>query len=325
MDYRQLFKRFSSIKILVVGDVMIDRYLVGSVNRISPEAPVPVVNLNTTEDRLGGAANVALNLHALGAQSFLLSVIGADANAATFRDLAISKGLPIEGLLNSTERQTTIKSRIIASNQHLLRIDEEDTFALTVAEEQQLLEKVSFLLTKHRFDVILFQDYNKGVLTKTVIKKVIEIAQKADIPTVVDPKFHNFWTYKGVTLFKPNLKEIQEALSRPIAVNALALAAAANDIREQLGAVKSLITLSDKGIFVDSGDHYEVISTKARQIADVCGAGDTVISVAALGVALRLNLHQIATIANIAGGQVCERIGVVTVDKAELLEELLQG
>lgn len=315
------FAAFNDLNIMIVGDVMIDRYLNGSVTRISPEAPVPVVHLQDSQNRLGGAANVALNIRSLGATPFLCSVIGADENGSVFKQLLPEHLLNDRGIIQSKDRQTTVKTRVISSHQHLLRVDREDTHDLSEADENAYLQQVKDLLDSKEIDLILFQDYNKGVLTYRVIREVILESIKRDIPTVVDPKFKNFWAYKHVSLFKPNLREIQQQLPFEITTEMADLQKASDYIKTQLGNQHTFITLSEKGLFFDSGEGAAIIPTQARQIADVCGAGDTVISIVALGLAAALDMPLIANLANLAGGQVCERVGVVPVDKQQLQEE----
>jgi len=297
---------------------MIDRYLTGSVDRISPEAPVPVVLLHNRDNRLGGAANVALNLKALGAEPYLCSVTGDDTHGELFAQLLPEAGLSKKGVVASPERRTTIKTRVIASSQQLIRVDEEDRFDLTEKESRLFLERIRNLLESKDIDLILFQDYNKGVLHQTVIREIILEAVKRDIPTAVDPKNKNFWEYKRVRLFKPNLSEIRAQIPMRIDPNPDSLKEAAAYIHRKLDNPLTLITLSEKGLFItDHKEHY-LIPALARDIADVCGAGDTVVSVASLGMALGWPLREIAHLANLAGGQVCERVGVVPVNKKQL-------
>ncbi|GJM31304.1 MAG: carbohydrate kinase [Saprospiraceae bacterium] len=320
-----IFQRFGQQNILVVGDVMIDRYLTGRVSRISPEAPVPVVEFQESQNRLGGAANVALNLRALGAKTFLGSVIGQDENTVIFQELLEELGLSATGILTSSERMTTVKTRVIASNQHLLRVDREDTKDLSAQESNNFLSQIKGLLDTEKIDLILFQDYNKGVLTEQVIRGIINEALKRNIPTAVDPKFKNFWAYQKVTLFKPNLKEIRSQLPFPVSPTLDDMKKAANFIKDKLNNTATVITLSEKGLFVMDGQSSVIIPTQERSIADVCGAGDTVISVLALGLAAGYNnLYEIATLANLAGGQVCEKVGVVPVDCKQLQKEYVE-
>lgn len=313
-------KAFERLNVLVLGDVMIDRYLSGQVSRISPEAPVPVVHFQQSEDRLGGAANVALNIKALGATPYLCSVIGQDADGKALTQLLPKSDLPVGGMVASAKRITTVKTRIMAAGQQLLRVDKEETSELAEADADQLLQHVRNLLETKDIHAILFQDYNKGVLSEKLIKEVIWEALRRDIPTVVDPKFHNFWAYQRVTLFKPNLKEIRAQASMSIQPELPSLQKAAEEVRNRLGNRYTMITLSEKGLFLDGDDRRFILPTEARDIADVSGAGDTVISVAALGIALGMGMEPLAALANLAGGQVCERPGVVPVDKVKLFE-----
>lgn len=313
---------FERLTVLIIGDVMLDRYLYGSVERISPEAPVPVVQLTGRETRLGGAANVALNVKAMGATPLLCSVIGTDAAGEEFLELMRWHELPTEGILRHTDRPTTTKTRVMAGAQHLLRIDEEITNDLAPDDERQLLDAAFQLLERRVVQVIIFQDYNKGVLTRQTIERLLAEASRRQIPTAVDPKDRNFWAFKGASLFKPNLKEIRRQYPGVIQPADLAsLQAAAGFIRARLGNHISLITLSDKGIFVEAGDGGCLIPTQPRVIADVSGAGDTVISVASLALALGIAPREMALLANLAGGQVCEKPGVAPLDRRLLAQE----
>ncbi len=316
-----IFDSFNKLNVLIIGDVMIDRYLSGKVERISPEAPVPVVHLENRENRLGGAANVALNIKALGATPYLCSVIGEDRDADLFLQLLPQNNLSDKCILQSAERPTTVKTRILAGSQQLLRMDEEMTHDLSEQESNNLIECVRNILEEQEIHVILLQDYNKGVLSEEVIHAVIVEAIKRNIPTTVDPKFKNFWAYKDVTLFKPNLKEIRSQMATSVTTELDSLKNTAHYIREKLNNHYTLITLSEKGLFIDKNNESLMVGTHPRQIADVSGAGDTVISVASLGLALGLSIEEIAILSNLAGGQVCEKLGVVPVDKGQLQVE----
>lgn len=319
-NLKELFDSFCDLNVLIVGDVMIDSYLWGKSTRLSPEAPVPIVNVVKTEKRLGGAANVALNVQALGATPLLCSVIGDDLEGADFERLLEEKQLSLEGIVKSPERVTTTKQRIIAGNQQLLRIDSELETELTAFEERHLLERYEKLLqTAH---VVVFEDYDKGVLTATVIQKLIAAARQRHIPTVVDPKKKNFLSYEGVSLFKPNLKELKEGLKVEFAdANLEAFEAAATELQQKLQAGNILITLSERGVFCTDGETKTYIDAHVRAISDVSGAGDTVVSIAALCLARQTPLPLLAGLANLGGGLVCEQIGVVPVDKSRLYEE----
>jgi rfaE bifunctional protein kinase chain/domain len=314
----ELFKAFEQLTVLVIGDVMIDRYLYGSVERISPEAPVPVVHMQREENRLGGAANVALNIAALGAKSILCTVVGTDENGDQFLDLLPTHQLSSEGVIRSDERPTTVKTRVIAQSQQLMRVDREETHDLSSSELSKFLDNLSKIIDNQYINLIILQDYNKGVLSESVIQAIIALAKKKSIPTAVDPKKKNFWSYRGASLFKPNLKEVRDSLPFPVAPTLESLGQAASAIREKLNNEYTLITLSEKGMYWSDTQEGHLVPTRPRSIADVCGAGDTVISVAALAYAAGLEMQQAVQLANLAGGQVCERVGVVPVDRNQL-------
>lgn len=317
-----IFESFNQMNVLIIGDVMIDGYVWGKVDRISPEAPVPVLSVAKKEDRLGGAANVALNIQSMGAKPILCSVIGDDENGKKFIALLNDLNISAEGILKSKDRITTLKTRVIKDQQHLLRIDEEIDQPLNLQEENNFIENVKNIIASHKIDVIIFQDYDKGVLTNHNIEKLISIAKNAGIKTVVDPKKRNFLTYKNVGLFKPNLKELKDGLK--IEFNHLSddqLVAASKELKNKINANAVLITLSEHGVFLmDSEKNYK-IPAHIRNISDVSGAGDTVISVAALCYAGEMPNEKIAAIANLAGGLVCEKVGVVPINKLALLSE----
>ena len=318
MDFDALFSGFNSKKVLVVGDAMIDAYMWGEINQMSPEAPVPVVEVKKHENRLGGAANVALNLQSMGATPILCSVIGNDSQSILFKELIQNANLSNKGLLTSKERRTTLKTRVIAENKHQLRIDEEDTHPITC--ETEFLNLIQELIAD--VDVVILQDYNKGVLTAKVIAKVIEIANTKNIPSIVDPKKQNFLAYKNCTIFKPNLAEIKAGMNtdfNPDITQEIEKAAA--DLRELLNAKGVLLTLSGRGICINTKENFTHTPAFKRNIIDVSGAGDTVVSVAALCLASNMNLNDLSVLSNLAGGLVCEEVGVVPIQKEKLLIE----
>lgn len=322
---REIFRSFSNLNVLIIGDVMIDSYLWGKVNRISPEAPVPIVSVQKKERRLGGAANVALNIQALGANPVLCSVIGVDYEGQAFMELLKSQKLSMKGILKSRDRITTVKTRVIGNNSQLLRVDEEQESEIIPSETQQLLTLISYIIHHDKIDVILFEDYNKGLITPKLISKVVEMAKSKGIPTCVDPKKKNFNSYKGVSLFKPNLKELREGVKLDISgdnINELQRAVSSYRVKQKIETV--LVTLAEKGVITNSRKVKEHLPAHIRSIADVSGAGDTVISVAALCRALECDDVLTAAIANLSGGLVCEQIGVVPVNKEQLLEEALK-
>lgn len=322
MIIEELFEQFNRLKVAVVGDVMIDAYLMGKVNRISPEAPVPVVSLTKHEERLGGAANVALNLVALGATPIMCSCVGKDKDGKLLIELLKKANISDEGIVFSENRMTTVKTRVLGNSQHLLRIDAEQTDAISHDEETALINRVKSLLDQE-VDILIFEDYNKGVLTKRVISELIEAAKQKNTLTAVDPKKDNFFEYKGVTLFKPNLKELIEGTNVAFSFrdHPEKLQEAISVLEEQLGNDISFVTLSEHGVFIRNRSEAYHIPAHVRNISDVSGAGDTVISVAALCLASGAPIQQVAAIANIAGGLVCEESGVVSIDKKKLLNE----
>ena len=332
-EIRELFLGFTGLKVLIAGDVMIDTYLRGTVDRISPEAPVPVVTLHQRENLLGGAANVALNIHSLGATPLLCSVIGNDQQGDAFLQLLGNAGIGTTGILRCADRITTTKYRIIGNKTQMLRVDEETDTDLENKQETSLLKKIGEIIQAEKPDVIILQDYNKGVLTPLVIEGTIQLALNNQIPVVVDPKKKNFLAYHHITLFKPNLKEIREGLKISVDPEvADSLRAASKLIHEGQDAQMVMITLSDRGVFIshrnNSTFNSDMIRAHLRLIADVSGAGDTVISVASLCIARKLAPDSMAVLANLAGGLVCEHVGVVPVDKESLLTEaclLLSG
>lgn len=314
-------ERFNGIKALVIGDVMIDAYSIGVVERMSPEAPVPVVNVKRRSNRLGGAANVALNLKALGATPIVCSVVGEDAQAALLLQLMQEHGLDTRGIIQSSERITTVKHRVLNGDKQMIRIDEEDTHELSQAEYDGFYEAIRELTNRMEFDIIILQDYNKGVLSKTLIQSVLKMAHDKDIPVAVDPKKKNFMAYQGVTLFKPNAKELREGMGMK-AETLDELKEAAMKLQEQLHCQNLMVTLSQQGAMILSQNDFYHVAACPRHIVDVSGAGDTVLSVAALCTALKMDPKTTVTLSNIAGGLVCEQVGVVPIDKERFAEEV---
>lgn len=318
----QLFEDFKKLNVLIIGDVMIDAYLWGKVDRISPEAPVPIVSVTKRENRLGGAANVAINIQSLGATPILCSVIGNDLNGRTFIEILQQMNMTADGLVQSPERPTTRKTRVIGNNHQMLRVDEERDEDISAADRKRLLDRISNILDKNKVDVIVLEDYDKGVISKQLIEQVVKIAQKHKIPTAVDPKKRNFNYYKNITLFKPNLKELREGMKLDLEKgNLKEIIGAVQKIRKDHQLDTVLLTLSERGVLLVDDKHEELIPAHIRNIADVSGAGDTVIGVAALCLAAKTSAVKMATLANLAGGLVCEKVGVVPVEKAQLLAE----
>ena len=318
----QLFEDFKKLNVLIIGDVMIDAYLWGKVDRISPEAPVPIVSVTKRENRLGGAANVAINIQSLGANPIICSVIGNDLNGRTFIEILQQMKMSADGLVQSPERPTTRKTRVIGNNYQMLRVDEERDEDISIADRKRLLDRISNILIKNSVDVIIMEDYDKGVISKQLIEQVVKLAQKHTIPIAVDPKKRNFNFYKNISLFKPNLKELREGMKLDLEKgNLTEIINAVQKIRKEHNLETVLLTLSERGVLLVDNKVQQLIPAHIRNIADVSGAGDTVIGVAALCLALKMNSVKMATIANLAGGLVCEKVGVVPVEKQQLLDE----
>lgn len=314
----QIKTAFQSRKVFLIGDAMIDAYMWGQSCRMSPEAPVPVIDVTKTESRPGGAANVAINLKALGAEVLLVTAIGADANGSRLKNLVAQEGLQTTGFFEAPERITGVKTRIISANKHMLRVDEERIEP--VAPAPAFLQHITACFHSMAFDVVVFQDYDKGVLSPAVIAHVTQLARDANLPIAVDPKKAHFFDYQHATLFKPNLKELQAGLNSTIDLNQpTALENAMRTVQQRLGAVYVLTTLSEAGVAI-LGTTTIKIPAHPRNIVDVSGAGDTVISVAALALAAGYGPETIAQLANLAGGLVCEFPGVVPISLALLLE-----
>lgn len=327
IDFKHIFKTFSDKKIIIIGDVMVDTYIKGKVNRISPEAPVPVVKFESKEHRLGGAANVALNIKALSAKPFICSIVGNDDDATLLKKLINQNHLSDEGIISVDERITTVKTRIIGNNQQLIRIDNEDVSDITSQMAYNLIETVKNIIEKEDVDAIIFQDYNKGVLVPKVIEEIIEFANSKEIPTVVDPKKDNFLSYKNVTLFKPNLKELKEGLDVNFEYSnddKSTFLETVDVLKEKINPKYAFITLSEHGVYINEDEQHHFVPAHLRNITDVSGAGDTVISVATLALTSGLKPELIAELSNLAGGLVCEKVGVISIDKEQLMQEALK-
>ena len=319
-NIRQLANGFSRLRVLVIGDVMLDSYMWGRVERISPEAPVPIVAVDKKEMRPGGAANVALNILSLGATPLLCSVIGNDEAGNQFRKLM--SGLKMDGsfLVTDNKRSTSVKTRVIGNNHQMLRVDEEQENSISDRISRMLLSKIVSAIKGKKADVVIFEDYDKGVITAELIEETVTAANRASIPVVVDPKRKNFLNYRNVTMMKPNLKELREGMKIDIdKENVGAIKRAAAKLKHSQKIETLMVTLSEKGILISSASVNEIVPARVHNVADVSGAGDTVISVAAVCTALKVPLLTTARLANLAGGQVIEKTGVVPVDLLQLI------
>lgn len=312
---------FSQKKILVIGDVMVDSYMWGKVDRISPEAPVPVIAVTGKEMRLGGAANVARNVVSLGAGCAIIGVTGNDDAGNWFGSRCNFRQIDGKWLVSDKSRPTTIKTRVIAGSQHIVRVDEESDQPVSDAVTGKLLENIRTAMNSG-FDAIIFEDYDKGTLTPELITEVVSLANSKGIPVTVDPKKRNFSEYRNVTLFKPNFKELTGGLNISVPRdNPAEIFNATRTFCKEQNIAKLMVTLSEHGIWLGNNESYYAHPARVRDVADVSGAGDTVISVATLCLAAGMNDFDLSAVSNIAGGLVCEKVGVVPVEKAELIRE----
>ena len=311
------------MRVLVIGDAMLDTYLWGKVERLSPEAPVPIVSVTKRENRLGGAANVSRNIQSLGATPILFSVIGDDDNGKEFENLLLKRELSNKGIFVDATRNTTVKNRIISSGKQIVRVDEESTSFISGEMEQKLINAILQEIENEKVDVIVFVDYDKGIVTSNLFNTINKVALEKGIPTAVDPKRRNFWNYKNVSLFKPNFKEFVDGIGQPIAKDDLeTIKIHADNFKKQQNLKLIFITLSELGVFISNGVKEQYYPVAIRDIADVSGAGDTVISVASLAMAAGLPPKTMALMSNLAGGLVCEKVGVVPIDREQLRKEM---
>jgi rfaE bifunctional protein kinase chain/domain len=310
-------------KILVLGDLMLDRYLWGRVSRISPEAPVPIVNIEEEEVRLGGAGNVANNLIGLGAIPVITGVVGNDDSGRVLRSILQEKQLNDQGLIIDEGRPTTMKTRIIGNDQHIARVDREKTLPVDRDTQARMFSFVEDTISD--IEGVIIQDYNKGVVVSEMIRNVIKLANDHHITVTADPKFSNFWELKGVTLFKPNKKEAEEALAMRIQTDS-DLVTAGKQLVDRLGAQAVLITRGKEGMALFEGNRpHNFLPTRARKVADVSGAGDTVIATSTFALAAGASVEEAVTLANYAAGLVCEEVGVVPVDGKKLVQSILRN
>ena len=318
----EIQKRFAGRRVAVVGDLMLDRYFWGKVSRISPEAPVPVVEVDEESTRLGGAANVANNIASLGGVPVMIGVVGRDIGADILKNLVASNGFPTDGIVVDSSRPTTIKTRVIAHNQHVVRIDQEEKVDIDADTQAKVLTSLKNQIAS--LDGIILEDYNKGVLTKKLIKSVIKLAKDNKKKITVDPKFNNFFDYQGVSVFKPNRKETEEALG--CRLNTFTeVEKAARELLTKLDADNILLTLGERGMLLfERNGSLAHVETKARNVADVSGAGDTVIATLTMAIVAGASVKESAVLANYAGGIVCGEVGIVPIDKGVLIQTILE-
>ena len=324
-ELEKLFQQFEKLKVVIIGDVMLDKYVYGHVDRISPEAPVPVVSVDRIEGRLGGAANVAMNMKAMGATPYIISVTGFDKDASEINELFVQNKISTKFMIEAPDRITSTKTRVLAKNQQMIRLDMETTEDITGKVENSVLQLTKDIIETEKPDILIFEDYNKGTLTQRIIHEVTALCLQHHIPIAVDPKKKNFFEFKHCTLFKPNLREIKESLNHTFdELNSDELHFAANKLREKLNNQITMLTLGEHGIYIQSENEHLHVPAHIRKVADVSGAGDTVISIAALCMAAKTSLSTLAELSNLAGGIVCEYAGVVPIDKMQLMEEAVK-
>ncbi len=310
------------MKALIIGDVMLDRYLYGKVNRISPEAPVPILDYTHTEEKLGGAGNVALNFKKLGIDVDIISIIGKDVEGAHFIELLEEYGINTEYILRQADRITSLKTRAMAGQQHLLRVDREEKKALDKNEVNHIVNQIDVAFKKKDYDIVILQDYNKGIFTGNSIPAVLNQLNQYNTTIGVDPKLANFWEYTGVDIMKPNLQELSAILGKQVRPTVPALKQASIELEERLKNSMSVITLSEHGIFLHKGNNHLLMPAEFIDIVDVCGAGDAVIAVLSLAVAAEMPMSFTASISNMAGKIVCKHVGVVPVGIGQITTEV---
>jgi rfaE bifunctional protein kinase chain/domain len=319
----KILKKAEKKQICIIGDVMLDKYLLGEVSRISPEAPVQVVDIRKTVPKLGGAANVSLNIKTLGAEPFLIGVIGDDIEGETIKNVMKEQNQDTNGLIVDYKRSTTSKTRVIAASHHLLRIDSESKDDISKDTEDKILGILKS--NSNKFNIILLQDYNKGVLTKSLIHKIIKFAKEKNIKVLVDPKFENFFEFKNVFVFKPNRKELEDAFGRTAKTDD-DLISICNELIKKINCDNLVLTLGEKGIMIiknQSGSlKVSSFKTRARKVADVSGAGDTVISTLAVCIAGGASVDDAVEISNLAAAVVVEEVGIVPIEKKSLLIQI---
>lgn len=325
-NIEKILENSSGKKICVIGDIMLDRYMLGNVTRISPEAPVQVFDIKKTEPKLGGAANVSLNVKKLNAEPLLIGVIGKDIEGEILKQVLIEQNQNTDGLIECDDRPTTCKTRVIASSHHLLRIDSESKKEISAKIEK----KITGIIYDNAedFEIIILQDYNKGLLTKSLIKKIIDFSKSNKKKILVDPKFDNFFRYKNTFVFKPNRKELEDAFGKK-AKNDGELIKICRELLNKIKCDNLVLTLGEHGmrVFNKSGGKLNIhsVKTRARKVSDVSGAGDTVISTLAVALVGGADIIESVEIANIAAGIVVEEVGIIPIEKDVLIKHIKEN
>lgn len=309
--------KFKDVSVLVIGDLMIDEFIYGKVERVSPEAPVPIVDVTSITYTPGGAGNVINNLHALGGKTFPTGVIGDDGTGKKLLADFKAKGIETDGVIIDSERPTTLKSRIVAHSQQVVRVDREQRSNIDEWVCRQILSFCRMVINND-IQSIIISDYGKGVINPRILEEIIPLGKKHNLPIIVDPKESHFLNYKGVTIITPNLHEA-EILTHKKIIDDQSLIKVGQDILSQLECQGVLITRGEKGMtLIEQNGEITHIPTIAREVFDVTGAGDTVVSVLALALGAGLEMKISAQLSNFAGGIVVEKIGTATLNREEL-------
>ena len=316
-----IFSGMQEACIAVIGDLMLDRYIWGETERISPEAPVPIVRLLGESANMGGAANVAANVSTLGAEVQLFGIIGEDAEGEKLRELIERSKFGLSGVISTSSRPTVAKTRVIAGSQHIVRIDRETTDELEENIRRELIGRFKQALKDVK--AVILEDYNKGVLTREFIREIIDTCRSADIPVGVDPKRENFWDYRGANVFKPNLRELENALGRAL-IDEDELIKAGREVQERLEVDHLLVTRGREGMALFSDGDVRMIPTQAQRVHDVSGAGDTVIATIMTSLAGGADIYEAAYLANCAASIVIAEVGAVPVDLQKLKRTCLR-
>ena len=315
--FDQISSSFSQQSILVIGDVMLDKFMWGNASRISPEAPVPIISVNKISHSPGGAANVALNLSKLSANVQILGIVGDDNEGAILEDTLLKNGVKTQ-FITDAKISTTTKTRIIAHGQQVVRTDYEDIRDVNSDQIKIIKDILDKIISE--IDAIIIQDYNKGLLVKDSIKTILEISAEKNIPVYVDPKKDNFFAYNKIRLFKPNLFEFESAIN--FKEQDKSFEDFGKDLRKKINAEILMITRSEEGVTLFTDNNVQTISTKARKVHDVSGAGDTAISAFVLADLCGANIEESAMISNYAAGRVCEEVGVVPIS-LEMIKDIV--
>ncbi|RZJ81620.1 MAG: D-glycero-beta-D-manno-heptose-7-phosphate kinase [Flavobacterium sp.] len=307
-------------QILVIGDLMLDHYIFGSANRLSPEAPVPILNVKKETKIVGGAANVACNLISLGANVFLAGIVGNDNFGNEIIDILATQQIDTSHIIKDASRQTTIKTRVVAGNHQIVRIDYEDTHPIDDIVEEKFLSNLNSVIKQA--DIVVLSDYNKGLLTPYLCAQIIKFCKELDKKVIVDPKGLDYTKYEGAFIIKPNRKELAEAAKTEKINNDIDLVAAANKLLAQTNASYLIVTLSENGIAIVAKDYHQIIPVAATEVFDVTGAGDTVIATLAYCISKGLTVEEASAIANYAAAIVIKYIGSATTTTEEIISAI---